>query len=107
MNNDAEFVQKRIEELGGKLLSSVKKEVAELHTHLFESEEIHAIACGLMETSTWLITVTNKRILFTYSGMLGKNQKMDLALSQIRSVSVKNGMLLSELLIETGGETKK
>jgi len=70
---DAQTVQSRIKELGGDSLSSVKKEVAELHTLLYPDEEIHAVASGLAGTGfgTWLVTVTNKRILFTYNGRKG------------------------------------
>lgn len=108
MAYDAQSVQNRIKELGGDSLSSVKKEIADLHTLLAQDEEIHAVVSGLFGTGfgTWLITLTNMRILFTYNGRKG-TEKTELALAQIKHVSAKIGNFTSDLLIDMGDETKK
>lgn len=107
MAQDTSTVEARVNELGQGLLQSVGKEVAALASELYDDENIYAVASGLVESNTWLVTVTDKRILLTYQGMMGKQQKLEMPLSQVKSVSSSSGMLLGELHIDTGGESKK
>lgn len=107
MAQNAEAVKARISKLDGQLLQSVGKELADLPEMLYDDEPIHAVASGLIDGHNWLLVVTDRRILLTYHGTLGGRQDLELPLSQVKSVSCKTGMLLGELLIDTGGQTKK
>jgi lambda repressor-like predicted transcriptional regulator len=73
---------------------------------LLEGEEVLALTSGIMDGNTWLLTVTDRRILLLDKGMIFGLKQLDMPLSQIKSVSHKKGLLFGEILIDTGGQIK-
>ncbi|MFP1789583.1 PH domain-containing protein [Lonsdalea quercina] len=83
---------------------ATKKEFFHLPEILSEGETPLAVATGIMDGNTWLITLTNKRVIFLDKGMLYGVKQIDVNLSNIVSVGGKTGILLGEILISTSGQ---
>lgn len=81
-----------------------KKEFFHLPEILNNGEEPLAIASGMMDGNTWLITLTNKRVIFLDKGMLYGVKQTDVNLNNIVSVGGKTGLLLGEITISTSGQ---
>ncbi|WP_331842829.1 PH domain-containing protein [Pantoea agglomerans] len=81
-----------------------KKEFYHLPEILGADETPLAIASGMMDNNTWLITLTNKRVIFLDKGMLYGVKQVDINLSNIVSVGGKTGLLLGEIMISTSGQ---
>ncbi len=61
---------------------------------------------GVLDGNTWLITVTNKRVLFLDKGMVYGLKQMELPITQISAVSHRTGMLFGKIEVSTAGGTK-
>lgn len=83
---------------------ATKKEFFHLPEILSEGETPLAVASGAMDGNTWLITLTNKRVIFLDKGMFYGIKQIDVNLSNIVSVGGKTGILLGEILISTSGQ---
>lgn len=83
-----------------------KKERNYLHEVMSPGETIHAMTSGLLDGNTWLVTVTNKRVLFLDKGMIYGLKQMELPLSHISSVSHKTGLVFGKIEVSTAGGTK-
>ncbi|MEN4701106.1 PH domain-containing protein [Pantoea agglomerans] len=81
-----------------------KKEFYHLPEILGVDETPLAIASGMMDNNTWLITLTNKRVIFLDKGMLYGVKQVDINLNNIVSVGGKTGLLLGEIMISTSGQ---
>lgn len=58
----------------------------------------------MMDGNTWLITLTNQRVVFLDKGMLFGVKQVDVNLPNIVSVGGKTGLLLGEITISTSGQ---
>ena len=83
-----------------------KKELHYLPEILQEGEEILAFTSGLMDGNTWLITLTNKRIIFLDKGMIFGLKQTVIPLDRINSVSGKTGLMFGEIYIEDGAKER-
>ncbi len=63
-----------------------------------------AIASGMMDGNTWLITLTNKRVIFLDKGMIFGVKQVDINLNNIVSVGGKTGLMFGEIMISTSGQ---
>lgn len=81
-----------------------KKEFFHLPQILNVGETPLAIASGSMEGNTWLITLTNQRVIFLDKGMLYGVKQVDVSLANIVSVGGKTGLILGEITISTTGQ---
>ncbi|NNS06017.1 PH domain-containing protein [Erwinia sp. JH02] len=82
-----------------------KKEFFHLPEILNTGEQPLAIASGLMDNNTWLITLTNHRVVFLDKGMFYGVKQIDVNLKDIVSVGGKTGLLLGEIMISTSGQS--
>ena len=83
-----------------------KKELNYLPEILSPGEEVIAFTSGLMDGDTWLITLTDKRIIFLDKGMIyGLNQTV-INLDKINSISGKTGIFFGEIFIEDGAKER-
>lgn len=81
-----------------------KKEIKELPNLLDDTEELIYITSGMFDNNTWLIALTDKRILFLDKGMIfGLNTK-SVDLDMVNSVQFKTGLVFGEFLVVTGVE---
>ena len=83
-----------------------KKELNYLPEILSNGEEIIAFTSGLMDGNTWLITLTDKRIIFLDKGMLYGLKQIIINLDKINSVSGKTGILFGEIFIEDSAKER-
>ena len=81
-----------------------KKEFFHLPEILNSGEHPLAIASGVMDGNTWLITLTNKRVIFLDKGMIFGVKQVDINLDNIVSVGGKTGLMFGEIMISTSGQ---
>ncbi|MBS0851279.1 PH domain-containing protein [Enterobacter sp. JGM127] len=81
-----------------------KKEFFHLPEILNSGEQPVAIASGMMDGNTWLITLTNKRVIFLDKGMIFGVKQVDINLNNIVSVGGKTGLMFGEIMISTSGQ---
>lgn len=84
-----------------------KKELNFLPEILSDGEQILAFTSGLMDGNTWLITLTDKRIIFLDKGMIYGLKQTVINLDKINSVSGKTGILFGEIFIEDGAKERQ
>lgn len=103
---DKSVVDEQIAALGDFDQWFTKKERNYLHEVMTPGETIHAMTSGLLDGNTWLITVTDKRVLFLDKGMVYGLKQMEMPIAQISAVSHRTGMLLGKIDVSTAGGTK-
>lgn len=81
-----------------------KKEFFHLPEILNSGEQPLAIASGMMDGNTWLITLTNRRVIFLDKGMIFGVKQVDINLNNIVSVGGKTGLMFGEIMISTSGQ---
>lgn len=81
-----------------------KKEFFHLPEILNSGEEPLGIVSGMMDSNTWLITLTNQRIIFLDKGMIFGVKQVDINLRNVASVGGKTGLMLGEITISTSGQ---
>jgi hypothetical protein len=79
-----------------------KKEINELPKVLANDENIKYATSGFLNGSTWLITCTNKRILFLDKGMLYGLKQVDIPLEKVNSISYSTGLVLGKIEVWDG-----
>ncbi|EMN5657728.1 PH domain-containing protein [Providencia rettgeri] len=85
----------------------VKKEFYHLPQILSDGESPISIVSGMMDGNTWLITLTNKRVIFLDKGMVFGLKQVDVNLDDIVSVGGKTGMLMGDIIVSTSGQNYK
>ena len=92
-----------------------RKELNRIRGVLHEGEYVIFFTSGIMtddgETSTdwfpstWLVVLTNKRVLFLDSALLtGSLNQHSIPLKRVQAVSAHQGFLLGKIVVETGGK---
>ncbi|KAA1047259.1 PH domain-containing protein [Pseudocitrobacter sp. 73] len=81
-----------------------KKEFFHLPEVLNSGEQPLAIASGMMDGNTWLITLTNQRVIFLDKGMIFGVKQVDVNLHNIVGVGGKTGLIFGEIMISTSGQ---
>lgn len=94
----------RLAKVVGDVPFGTKKEFFHLPKILNQGEQPLAVASGMMNSNTWLITLTNQRVIFLDKGMIFGVKQVDVRLSDISSVGGKTGLLLGEITIGTAGQ---
>ncbi|CAI1022349.1 hypothetical protein FCL49_17330 [Serratia proteamaculans] len=95
---------KRLASVVSDVSFGTKKEFFHLPEILNVGETPLAIASGQMDGNTWLITLTNKRVIFLDKGMFFGVKQVDVNLQNIVSVGGKTGLLFGEITISTSGQ---
>lgn len=95
---------KRLSKLVNDNPFATKKEFFHLPEVLQDGETPLAIASGVMDGNTWLITLTNHRVIFLDKGMMWGLKQIDVNLKDIVSVGGKTGMILGDIMIGTSGQ---
>lgn len=86
--------------------SFVKKEVKYLYEALNPNEKVYGVTNGNMDGNTWIIACTDKRILFVDKGLLYGVRHAEILIDKITSITYKSGLVLGEINIQCGSETK-
>ena len=102
MKATASSVEAQIKALGDFHQWFTRREIQHLPEVLSPGETIRALTSGVYEGKTWLITVTDQRLLFLDKGMLYGLKQVELPLRHISSISHTTGLMFGELQIATG-----
>ncbi|MDR3597422.1 PH domain-containing protein [Clostridium sp.] len=97
-----EYVKERLKEMGTIDSFGTKKEIKELPNILHDDEELLYITSGLFDGTTWLISCTNKRIIFLDKGMIFGLKQKEIPLDKINSIEHKTGLVLGEISVWDG-----
>ncbi len=98
-----EEVKQMVKDLGeGVDTFGTKKEIKYLPEILTDNEKILYLTSGLMDGNTWLITCTNRRVIFLDKGMVYGLKQVETPLERINSIQQKTGMMFGEIAIWDG-----
>ncbi|AAV88681.1 bacterial PH domain-containing protein [Zymomonas mobilis subsp. mobilis ZM4 = ATCC 31821] len=81
-----------------------RKEFYALPEILGDEETPVAITSGMMNDHTWLIVLTNRRILFLDKGMLFGGKQVIISLADITAIQGSTGLIYGEITISTAGQ---
>ena len=79
-----------------------KKELYHLPEILSVGEEVIAFSSGLMDANTWVIVLTNKRIIFLDKGMLYGLKQTAIDLDKVNAISGDTGLVFGKISIQDG-----
>lgn len=79
-----------------------KKEMNHLPETLHDGEELLGFASGLMDNKTWLMALTDHRILLLDKGMLYGLRQTEFLLRNVSAISYETGMLMGKLVVQVG-----
>lgn len=82
-----------------------KKEFLHFPQIAMPGEAPIAISSGLMDANTWLIILTNQRVIFLDKGMFFGVKQVAIDLSTISSVGGQTKILFGQIVIAAGGYT--
>lgn len=83
-------------------LFGTKKEVSYLPEILSPDEHILSLISGFLDSNTWIITLTEKRLILLDKGMIYGLKQRELPLDKINSISQKLGMMWGSVHIQDG-----
>lgn len=79
-----------------------RKEIKYLPEFIANGETVLRFASGTIGASTWLIVLTNKRIILLNVGMFYGVEHKSIPLDKVNAVAGKEGMLLGRIFIRDG-----
>lgn len=107
MSVDKEYIDEQIAKLGDFDQYFTKKEIKYLPELINDGENILAMTSGFLDGNTWLIVVTDRRLLFLDKGMIYGLKQVEMPLDKISGISHKIGMLMGQISVMTSGGTQK
>ena len=98
---------KRIAKATGDDRFFTKKELNHLPKVLMDGEQVLAFSSGLMDGNTWLIALTDKRVIFLDKGLLYGLRQTTIPIDKISAVSGETGIIFGKITINAGHGEKK
>lgn len=83
-----------------------KKELNHLPSVLSEGEQVLAFTSGLMDGNTWLVTLTDRRIIFLDKGMIYGLKQAAIDLDKVNSISGETGIFFGKIAIQDGASER-
>ncbi|OED08128.1 PH domain-containing protein [Burkholderia sp. A2] len=83
-----------------------KKELNHLPEILMDGEQVLAFSSGLMDGNTWLIVLTDHRVVFLDKGLIYGLKQVSINLDKVNSVSGTTGIMFGEIRIEDGASER-
>ncbi|SPK73068.1 conserved protein of unknown function [Cupriavidus taiwanensis] len=83
-----------------------KKELNHLPEILMDGEQVLAFTSGLMDANTWLIVLTDHRVLFLDKGLIYGLKQVSINLDKINAVSGSTGLMFGEIRIQDGASER-
>ena len=96
-------IRAQIDRLGDVDKFGTKKEIRYLPEIMEPGEEVKGLAPGLMDSNTWLVVCTDRRIIFLDKGLVYGLQQIEIPLEQVSSVSHNTGMMFGTVEILGAG----
>lgn len=84
-----------------------KKELNHLPNILMNGEMVLAFSSGLMDGNTWLITLTDKRIIFLDKGFLYGLKQTTIDLDKVNAISGDTGFFFGTIAIQDGANIRE
>lgn len=81
-----------------------KKELNYLPEVLMDGEQVLAFSSGLMEGTTWLIALTDKRVILLDKGMFIGLKQICIDLDKVNAVSGETGIFFGKIIIQDGAK---
>ncbi len=104
---EKEYVEEQLAKLNAKKRLGVGKELKHLHEVINKGENILGHTRGFYNGNTWLICITDRRIIFLDKGMIYGMKQAEIPLKNVSTVVYETGMLGGNLTITAGGSDKK
>ena len=101
----AEF--KRIAQESGDDRFGTKKELRYLPQILMNGEQVLSFASGTMDGNTWLIVLTERRVIFLDRGMLYGLRQTVIPIGKINGITGETGMIFGKIAINDGAVVHK
>ena len=108
-NASKEEFHKKCSEIGKGLGDDqffVKKEFNYLQEILQDNEQILAFSSGFMDGNTWLISLTDRRIIFLDKGLIYGLKQDIIPLNRVNAISGKTGMMFGNIQVTDGARTR-
>ena len=83
-----------------------KKELNHLPAVLADGEQVLAFTSGLMDGNTWLVSLTDRRIIFLDKGMIYGLKQTAIDLDKVNSISGQTGIIFGKIVIEDGASSR-
>lgn len=83
-----------------------KKELNYLPQILADGEQVIAFTSGLMDGDTWLITLTDRRIIFLDKGMIYGLKQTSINLDKVNAISGQTGLFFGSIKVEDGAKER-
>jgi hypothetical protein len=84
-----------------------KKELHHLPSVLGTGEQVLAFTSGLMDGNTWLIALTDQRVIFLDKGMIYGLKQASIPLEKVNAVMGQTGLLFGKIVIEDGASKRE
>ena len=84
-----------------------KKELNHLPEILADGEQVLAFTSGLMDGHTWLITLTDRRVIFLDKGMIYGLKQTTIDLDKVNAISGETGIFLGKIKVEDGAKERQ
>lgn len=97
----------RIAKAAGNDQFFTKKELNHLPQILGDGEQILAFTSGFMDSNTWLITLTDRRIIFLDKGLLYGLKQTTIDLDKVNAISGETGFVFGKIIIEDGARERE
>lgn len=103
---DKTKVKDQLDALGDFSRFLTSSEIGYLPQILNQGEIVHGITSGIFEAKTWIIVVTDRRLLFLDKKLFVGLTQVDIPLSQISSVTHTAGWFFGEIEVSTSSGAK-
>tara|TARA_B100000929_G_scaffold131143_1_gene103887 strand:- start:17 stop:433 length:417 start_codon:yes stop_codon:yes gene_type:complete len=104
---DKEYVEKQLAKVNAKKRLGVGKELKHLHEVINKGENILGHTRGFYNGNTWLVCITDRRVLFLDKGMIYGMKSAEIPLDNVSSVNYETGILVGSITVTAGGAEKK
>lgn len=89
------------------LWASTKKEMHHLPAILAANEQLLAFTSGLMGGNSWLIALTDRRVIFLDKGLLYGLKQVTIDLDKVNAVSGTTGLVFGKIFIEDNASQRQ
>lgn len=100
-------ITKKIAKSMGDNMFATKKELLHLPNVLKDGEMVIGFSSGMMGGNSWLICLTDSRLVFLDKGMLYGLKQSVMSLDKVSSVTCSTGMLFGKIEISLGSDVHK
>ena len=93
---------KRVAKATGDDQFFTKKELKHLPSILMDGEQVLAFSSGLMDGNSWLVSLTDRRVVFLDKGILYGLKQTAIPIDKISAVTGETGLIFGKIKINSG-----